>query len=186
MGREIRMVIPNWEHPKKEKFDHLNREYTEEYIPMYNRSYREAVKEWKEGFAKWESGEDEDREEYKEDDGTPYEYWDWNGGPPDKEYYRPDWDENDMTWFQVYQTVSEGSPVTPPFATKEELAKYLSEHGDFWEQDRAEKDNRPRNLMTLEQAMKFVDVGWVPSMTMRPTSQGNEIKSNYETIEESK
>lgn len=32
----------------------------------------------------------------------------------------------------LYQTVSEGTPVTPVFETKNELVDYLVEHGNFW------------------------------------------------------
>lgn len=30
--------------------------------------------------------------------------------------------------YQMWETVSEGSPISPPFATKEELADWLGEH----------------------------------------------------------
>jgi hypothetical protein len=45
----------------------------------------------------------------------------------------------DATWYQLWETVSEGTPVTPPFATKEELVQYLVEHGDFHDQYRRQE-----------------------------------------------
>jgi hypothetical protein len=105
----------------------------ESYQPLYDRPYRQAAEEWRKGFAEWEAGE---RQQYFQESGQDYEYWDYNGMPPDKEYYRPDWKPEDMTWIQVYETVSEGTPVTPPFATREELVDYLVNNGDFWDQSR--------------------------------------------------
>ncbi len=58
-------------------------------------------------------------------------------------------------WFQVYETVSEGTPVTPPFATLEELSRYLYTHGCKW-------DDKP---WTRENAEAFCHEGAsVPSM----------------------
>jgi hypothetical protein len=68
--------------------------------------------------------------------------------------------------------VSEGTPVSPPFATKEELADYLAERGDFWDQKRC----LTPEWVTLwggtpgisgwgkEAAYRFVNAGWAPSM----------------------
>lgn len=41
-------------------------------------------------------------------------------------------------WWQVWETVSEGSPVTPSFATAEELIDYLVQYGDAWDQQRGD------------------------------------------------
>src|SRR5688572_6287543 len=127
MGREIRRVPANWEHPKKEFPNYMKRCIEERYKPMYDRPFAPAMREWYAAWEKWERGDDPDRAgEYKD-----LQYWEWSSGPPDPEYYRPDWKPEEMTWYQVYETVSEGTPVTPPFATKEELIEYLATHGDF-------------------------------------------------------
>lgn len=65
--------------------------------------------------------------------------------------------------WQVWETVSEGSPVTPVFATAESLARYLSECGDSWAQKRAARGS-PEQLPMYEQALAFVTAGWAPSM----------------------
>lgn len=62
--------------------------------------------------------------------------------------------------WQVWETVSEGSPVTPVFPTKEALVDYLAANGDTWCQKRGE------NPPSREAAQAFVDGGWVPSMVM--------------------
>lgn len=58
-------------------------------------------------------------------------------------------------WWQVWETVSEGSPVTPAFATKAELVDYLTEYGD--RQSKCSAWSR-------ESAMKFVKMKYMPSM----------------------
>lgn len=149
MGRELRMVVPNWEHPKNQD--------DENYQPMFDESYKEACAEWKKDFAAWEAGE---RPDYWTKGEDPDEYWDWESTPPTNEGYRPEWDKKDMTWFQIYETVSEGTPVTPPFETKEELIDYLVENGDFWCQSRGSV------APTRNQAEGLVNGGWAPSGMM--------------------
>lgn len=152
MGREIRMVPPNWEHPKKERWDMRTGRYVMDYTPMYDEPFAPKMREW---YAAWEAWERGERPEGSEKCAN---FWDWDGGPPDPEYYRPDWKEGEATWVQVYQTVSEGSPVTPPFATREELIDYLADNGDFWDQSRGDGPWERKN------AESFVNAGWAPSL----------------------
>jgi len=166
MGREIRRVIPNWEHPMQTKFNPFTMKAETCYQPLYDHSYREAAAEWRKEFAEWEAGE---RQKYFEDNGEDYEYWDYNGMPPDKEYYRPDWKPEEMTWFQVYETVSEGTPVTPPFATKDELINYLIKNGDFWDQQRGDGG------WLRENAEAFIERGFAMSLVVN-TATG-EVKA---------
>ncbi len=149
MGREIRMVPPNWEHPNDER-GHPK--------PMHDENFAAAAAEWKREFAEWESGK---RPDYCDDPASrALEFWEWHGAPPDREYYRP-WKDEEATWFQLWQTVSEGSPVSPPFATREELAAYLAEHGDDWDQKRGDGG------WGKESADAFVLAGWAPTMMIR-------------------
>jgi hypothetical protein len=153
MGREIRMVPPNWEHPrygKDETLKHPSHRHGE-YKPMHDRSYEEVAQEWKDGLAAWESGE---RPDYCSEEDKHLEYWEWEGAPPEREYYRPAWPEGSATWFQVYETVSEGTPITPPFATKAELVDYLCTHKDFWN----------KGPLTRTQAEAFVESEYAPSL----------------------
>ena len=150
MGRETRMVPPNWEHPKSERYNDDAR-----YQPKYDQGYKQACKEWHEGYAKWDA----------EKEG--YEYWDYSG-TPDEEYYLPDWKEGEATWIQLYETVSEGTPVSPPFKTKEELVDYLVENGDFWcQQDAKEGKDTFRTKPTRSQPEGMVDSGWACSMIVQ-------------------
>lgn len=173
MGREIRRVPPNWDHPKKERYDHLLYRFETTYRPMYDQSADEAWQDWQAAFQAWLDGEHDatiakyGEAEYPKD--QPYTaFCTWHGQPPDLEYYRPHWKPEDCTWWQVYETVSEGTPVTPPFATPEELVDYLVANGDFWDQKRREEGNSIMNCdpWPREQAERFVKAGWAPSLIM--------------------
>lgn len=64
--------------------------------------------------------------------------------------------------WQVWETVSEGSPITPVFPAAEGLAKWLVENGD-------PVHGKP----SYESALAFVKAGWSPSMIMTDgTMQG--------------
>lgn len=150
MGREVRQVPENWEHPKNEKGD---------YLSCHDETYEDAANSWIELFEEWEAGRNPSREEH----GVRY-FWDWYDSPPDEQSYRPKF-ESEPTWFQLYETVSEGSPVSPPFAHLEELAKYLSDNGDFWYQANCFKERSTfRTKPTYEQALSLVNSGYAPSM----------------------
>lgn len=128
---------------------------------MYDESYDEAAAEWIKGF-----------HEFKPTERTGKYHWDWGGMPPKEEYYRPSWKEGEATWLQVYETVSEGTPVTPSFATPEELVQYLATKGDFWDQRRGDAPWGRAN------AEAFVKDGWAPSMMFIP---GNGVVESKDT-----
>lgn len=71
---------------------------------------------------------------------------------------------------ETYETVSEGTPITPPFETKEELVEWMSNNKDFWGYQ-----------WTKEQAENFViNTGWAMSGIIK----NGEIKKGYEVINE--
>lgn len=163
MGREVRRVPPNWQHPKSAKHDDGRDQ------PMHDQRFDEKFAEWLADFDRIRAGgmTDDEREYY------PRGLADWlqdEGLPPDPAYYRP-WRDEEATWFQVWETVSEGCPVTPPFATREELIDYLVEHGDFWDQKRFEEKNwfmLPERKLgwNRDAATRFVNAGWAPSLVV--------------------
>jgi len=169
MGKEIRRVPANWENPKKEYPNHRTGRMEEGYQPLYNHSYGERITEWIKEHQLWESGKHPDQ---LDGSGSKYRYYaQWGGNAPDVEYYRPDWKAEEMTWFQVYETVSEGTPVTPPFETREELVEYLVANGDFWDQKRRREGTssmecRPWPRKSAE-AFVMGD-GWCPSLIVTP------------------
>lgn len=118
------MVPREWEHPRDSRGH---------YIPMINKTYREAAQRWLDACIAWDE-QDVDRlremGEYlpKGDEENifadhPY-YWEWTDAPPDPEHYRPKFDAP-ADHYQYYENVSEGTPVSPVFATRAELAQWL-------------------------------------------------------------
>jgi len=162
MGREIRRVPPHWEHPKE------YRRHGYDYKPLFDRDYNEESAEWLEGCILWAKGEDPSQKDGSELAKDCKYYWEWAGPPPSKDDYVP-YDPGDKslcTWWQCYETVSEGTPVSPPFATPEELIDYLATQGDFWEQRRAKDGLRDVQPCSRESVERFVKGGWAPSMVV--------------------
>lgn len=167
MGREIRKVPPNWEHPKETTYNALRRCSETDYKPLYDASYRERAERWMTNAIAWHNGTHEDAAEYKVN--HPY-FWEWDGNPPDPESYRPEWPEGTATWFQMYETVSEGTPVTPPFSTLQELEDYLVEFGDEWDQKFG------NGGWNRDNAKRFCSCGSAPSFVVEHSANGVAIK----------
>lgn len=128
MGREIRRVPADWVHPIYESDSIQARARVGEFRPLFNRDYDSACVEWYEKAAA-----------FKPIDDIKF-YHDYNGNPPDKKTYRDRaWTAEEATHYQMYETVSEGTPVSPVFATKEDLVQYLIKNGDYWDQKRAQE-----------------------------------------------
>lgn len=157
MGRELRMVPPKWEdkHPKEEYHSDGRLQ------PMYDESFEDAVKEWKEGYAKWEAKTHESYEE-------GMEYFEWDSTPI-RRYYRP-WKSEEGIWYQVWETVSEGTPVSPSFEHKEELIEYLANCGDDW----SDKG------WGLEAAKRFVESGSCCSFVVTNLLGNAKVEHGYE------
>jgi hypothetical protein len=161
MGREIRRVPANWEHPKDEQGN---------FIAMYDQDYESRAHEWLQNCVAWDNSTHQDiLDDPEMKQKFPF-YWEWEGTPPNPDSYRPKF-ETKPTWFQVYETVSEGTPVTPPFATKEELVNYLVQHGDFWDQHLGDGGWSRKN------AENFVNAGYAPALVTVVSSKGVEIKA---------
>lgn len=158
MGREIRMVPPNHEHPRYDHYNTFSGKTENRYQPKFERNYSEVCAEYVKSF----------KEFYEKSLNLKKncEFWEYEGNPPTREYYIS-YDKKDATWFQLYETVSEGTPVSPPFETKQELADYLAVNGDFWDQKRRKEGNSVMNCQPWgkENAEKFVfGSGYMPSM----------------------
>lgn len=133
MGREVRRVPKDWQHPKDERG---------RYVPMYPGSwYADRVREW----------EDAVRERGLQ--GAI----DWTGGPPSRGRYMPMWTDAEADHLMMYEDTSEGTPISPPFKTPEELARWLA-------------DNNASAFggmtATYEQWLGTAKRGWAPSMVI--------------------
>ena len=158
MGREIRRVPPDWHHPKYTADDTPRQDWIGHYRPIYDEDYQSACERWYREAAEWTPNE------------TCRWYHEWNGNPPDETRYRDrQWSAEEAAHYQVYETVSEGTPVTPHFATKEELIEYLAEHGDFWDQKRGD------GSWSRQAAERFVRNEWAPSMIATLSSEGTSV-----------
>lgn len=150
MGREIRLVPPNYQHTARNQHGHFK--------SMFDKTFKQACDEWDAGEAEWLAGTSEESKKYKSK--YPH-YADWNSARPDNpENYRP-WEDSEGTWFQVWETVSEGSPVTPAFATKEELVEYLVKHGDNLQD--LEFGTHYAKPWPRKAAEQFVQKEWAPT-----------------------
>jgi hypothetical protein len=102
MGREVRMVPADWEHPKQGDGS---------YKALYE-GYKEDSTEFMELAS-------------KKGLQKAVEYM----GCPDKEDYMPDWSSDEKTHCMMYETTTEGTPISPAFTTTEELAQWLADTG---------------------------------------------------------
>lgn len=174
MGREIRRVPSDWEHPRQPcthspwqgGCDDAKRHNGQCLKPLHDKTYEEAAREYFQAVIAWSKGEYEGQE--AGDLATfPY-YWDYGGMPPEADDYLPVW-TSEPTHYQVYETVSEGTPVTPHFATKEELIEYLVKHGDAWDQWQGNSG------WSRRAAEQFVADESCPSMVRISTPTGNTL-----------
>lgn len=196
MGRSIRRVPENWQHPKYVATHFYPGEgylTKVKFRPMFQGNYQEAVEEWQkeltewfEGYENWKNGfyidyhgEKKPKEQcfkecldsietdrvkngfksdYRNEEKMKYQtghcYWeDISGEVPRKP--NPDDYMPEGSWYQLFETVSEGTPLSPAFATQDELVSWLSTNKDFWGE-----------TWTLEQAKSMVNQEWAPSFTV--------------------
>lgn len=127
MGREVRMVPATWEHPRNEKG----------FIPLHDGSYAKAAAEWDFARSQWEADLCEvwsptGASTWKPREGRELKYaryTDWAGPRPSPDDYMPDWPEDQRTHLMMYEDTTEGTPISPAFATPEELARWLADTG---------------------------------------------------------
>ena len=115
MSREVRRVPKDWQHPT----------YDNGRFIALHENYESDVKSWDDEFAKWNSGI---FPEYASDENKKLTYSEWNGERPKKDDYMPTFVEEDAKHLQMYETCSEGTPISPVFKTPEELAEWLFEN----------------------------------------------------------
>jgi hypothetical protein len=120
MSREVRRVSENWDHPKRKG----------KYIPLYGDNFAQRLEDWELGNDNWENGFREnygDGEKWvaKKGDEIENTFKEWNGPKPLKEDYMPDWSDAEKTHIQMYETTSEGTPISPVMDTPENLARWL-------------------------------------------------------------
>ena len=153
MSREIRRVPLDWKHPENESCPHLNGldwshkrhssshefQYGKCFRPILDKDFDTALQDWINEYKLWKNGEHPNQEDYS--------YQEYAGHPPNPEDYRPAWTPKEAIGYQIYETVSEGTPISPVFEILDEMKEWLLSEGysEFASQ-------------------KFIEDGWAPSM----------------------
>lgn len=148
MGREVRKVPANWQHPKDSNGEYISlsddyagsMKYHLEEVNDYFKGVKEIITN---GFTKPHDEKIMTLEYW-------YEYHGEEMSVPDPNDYMPNGE-----WYQLFQTVSEGTPLTPPFEKKEELVDWLTNNKDFW-----------GTQWSKEAAGNLINVGHAPSLIM--------------------
>lgn len=117
MGREVRRVPADWQHPIYPA--------TGRYIPLFDgKDFAVELRDWNEGNAKWSRGEFPDDADAATRKLT---YSECNGDQPKARDYMPAWPDAERTHLMMYENASEGTPISPAFKTPEELARWLAD-----------------------------------------------------------
>jgi len=128
MGREVRRVHKDWNHPKNEDGH---------FIPMHER-FLYNQEEIEEGL----------------EDG-------WLDDTPP--YYgisvMPQWDEAERTHYQMYENVTEGTPISPVMESPEALARWLADN---------DANAGAFRTATYEQWLRICQGGYAPSFIYTP------------------
>jgi len=179
MGRTIRRVPADWRHPTFADygltcpyFNHTNNTL----LPLYDKTYEEALAKWEQDRASARAGTSEwykSVEEFEEECEKP-EPGGWG-------LRRRSWTPEEATHYQMYETVSEGTPTSPVFETLQELEDWLVKGGVY--SRIVEGLNRKEDLAMYQEgpylreaARAFCKSQWVPSLLIA----GSEVYKNVE------
>ena len=154
MGREVRRVPKDWEHPKHEHGIHAGKP-----IPLHDGGYAACAADWERECAKWCGGwrPDYGGDEARALPNTALAYALWDGDRPTPGSYMPDWTESERTHLQMYEDTSEGTPISPVMETPEALARWLADNG---------ASSFGHGTATYEQWLRVCRGGFAPSMVM--------------------
>lgn len=144
MGREVRRVPADWQHPMDPD--------TGRFKPLLGSDFAQALKEWNAENEKWSRGEFPD---YADEESRRMSYSEWNGDQPKRCDYMPSWPTEQRTHLMMYEDTSEGTPISPAFATPEELARWLVDNN---------ASAFGRSTGTYEGWLRVARGGWAPSM----------------------
>lgn len=115
MGREIRMVPPGWRHPRDKRGN---------FIPLLKMSPGEYDAE----KAAFERRDLSGLPSYFRAEYFKGSFRRWAGARSPKRRM-PDFEPGTATHLMMYESTSEGTPISPAFATAEELARWLADTG---------------------------------------------------------
>ncbi|MES2295252.1 MAG: hypothetical protein V4527_18290 [Pseudomonadota bacterium] len=163
MGREVRRVPANWQHPKYPE-DHYKPHLRGRYVPLHDGGgYAARAAEWDEEFAKWRAGicrsySGDSQWEPIDPKYLGRRYSEYDGPRPSPDDYMPDWPDEQRTHLMMYEDTSEGTPISPAFATPEELARWLADNG---------ASAFARDTASYEAWLRVCRGGFAPSMIIK-------------------
>jgi len=125
MGREVRRVPKDWQHPR-DRYGDL--------IPLFDGDHETACQEWLDNCILWAHGNHPAQEDdfnrtiqfYWQYSNCPEVAWDDRGGHM---YEKP---RTDLTHYQLYENTTEGTPKGPVFETLDEVCEHAAEHATFF------------------------------------------------------
>jgi hypothetical protein len=127
------------------------------FLGLHENRFAYDAAEWDLGNAKWNDGlifsynEKAFIPRSEHEQGTWVEY---EGERPAKEDYMPDWPAELCVGWQMYETTSEGTPLSPVLESPEALAKWLAENG---------ASSFGNSTVTEEQWLSTIKRGFAPS-----------------------
>ena len=140
MGRELRKVPADWEHPRRENGT---------YQPMYETYYGDAFNDWMKEHIQWQEGTHPElirnpclKKKY------PF-YTMYYGNPPRVEYYQTiKYTDDELTHIQLYETTSEGTPISPVFhkSNLDELCEWAENNATTFADFKATKEQWKKML----------------------------------------
>jgi hypothetical protein len=141
MSREVRRVPADWQHPRwaHDELVTSQAHLAGRYQPCVDADYESACREWYADAALWCRGEHPDQQKQPRPSYLANYRWyhEWHAPPHRKCHRERAWTPEEATHYQVYETVTEGTPITPVFATLEEMVEHLVRYGTDWDDDRA-------------------------------------------------
>lgn len=125
MSREIRRVPANWVHPLRSQV--CFSDGTPRYRPLFDH-FNEALALWQKENAEWDAGT---HKSLIEDPTLKQKYprfADWDNECPRQEDYMPDWPEEERTHFQLYETCTEGTPLSPVLESFDAVCQWAADN----------------------------------------------------------
>lgn len=120
LTREVRRVPLAWQHPRNERGHH---------VPLLS-DFGARFEEWVTEKAKWDAGE---RPDYCSPENRSLSYEEWDGPQPDHRNYMPTFPAGLPMAVCMYETTTEGTPISGVFPDSDEgrraLAESLAKYG---------------------------------------------------------
>ena len=147
MERELRRVPSDWQHPRDDRW---------QLKPLHDRDYESALLDWIESGWRFVAGGSLEYGPTDEENcpRTWAGYAEWFGDAPEVEYHRPKW-VSEPTHYQVYETVSQGTPVSPVLSSKQAVVEWWMFVGDSFD-----------GTLSREQAERWVELESSPSFAI--------------------